>query len=580
MHCNTLSIQSKEALLSGNMPQMLNQLKKLQSLYNQGSARNKGPLHRHFIAMKQQFSKQRKQLTKNMDQLRELLENAKDSGNDISFPEADYHSEPSLVSKERCSLSKRHMKLRKRIRFTTNKRAKAINEMEEKTYQHYYLKLTKLTKMRESLPRLSYTSRSIARSEGMCLNTNISYKERFRNLLYKVVAAWRPRDFIQRVIGSGKMHSLCIDIIHYIREFASLSIDTITNVDIIDNLFRILRRFKISSPVFRLKCIYQGGGPKKCLKKNKPQTEQLGTQNVIGKDELPVKVVNSLSAILKGQFDLEHGLVNVRKLYRASKMTGSISQKLKGYDLQPVPTGSHALQVHYCDNHYVTSEQTKTGITVWDSVQTTEQFKVQLYSQLQLTYDIVSGHKYSDQPEGLIIYKTDQNNMQKDAVSCGLFAVMRAYFILSNTSSQINTDIARAYLSSVLTKYEFPDYDIFSSHQRNVQMQVVMEKYMRNQKKLQTKKSQEVVTDSTRTVSENPAGNTERRGRPKKRRYVQEENKARSDTTESVTDSLARNVTNSPVRKRDRPATKTSHEAEHDFSRTASQNTAGNTARK
>ncbi len=556
------------------------QLKKLQLLYNHGSASNKGPLHRHVIAMKQGLGQFMKKPARNREELHELLENVKDTVNETNFTEEEYFSELSLVKNEWNPLNKRHMKLRKRARCNTNKRAKALNALEENVYKHYYLKLTKLTKMRESLHGPSYINRSIARSEGMSLDFNISYKNRFRDLLYKVLAAWRPRDFIQRTIGSGKMHSLCIDIIHYIREFAYPGIDTITNVDIIDNLFRILRRFKISSPVFRLKCIYQGGGPKKCLKKNKPQTEQLGTQNVIGKDELPVKVVNSLSAILKGQFDLEHGLVNVRKLYRASKMTGSISQKLKGYDLQPVPTGSHALQVHYCDNHYVTSEQTKTGITVWDSVQTTEQFKVQLYSQLQLTYDIVSGHKYSDQPEGLIIYKTDQNNMQKDAVSCGLFAVMRAYFILSNTSSQINTDIARAYLSSVLTKYEFPDYDIFSSHQRNVQMQVVMEKYMRNQKKLQTKKSQEVVTDSTRTVSENPAGNTERRGRPKKRRYVQEENKARSDTTESVTDSLARNVTNSPVRKRDRPATKTSHEAEHDFSRTASQNTAGNTARK
>ncbi len=535
MHYSTLSSESKQVLQSGNLKRMSSQLSKLQLLYKKGTTNTKGALHRHVIAMKKGLIQHTKQLTGNIKKLTEMLKCAQDTVKNGNVRDTNEFCEQFSVKNEWESLSKRHMKNRKQIKFNNRRRVKAVMSLEEVLYRHYYLKLTKLTKMRESLPTPSYTERAMARSNGMRLDSNNPYKERFRNLLFKVLAAWRPRDFIQRMIGSEKVHSLCMNIIHHIRVCTSPGIDIIENMEIVDNLFRILRRFKKSSPAFRRKQVYHGGGPKKCLKNDKQGPRHLSEHGTIGKGELPVKVVNSLSAILRGQFNMEYGLVNVRKLYRASLMIGPISQKLKGYALQAVPLGSNAVQVHYCDNHYVTSEQRQGEIIVWDSVQTTEQFKVDLFPQLQLTYDTLSEHHYSDQPAGLVTYKTDQTNIQKDSISCGLFAVMRAYFILSNTSSRINTDIARSYLSSVLVKYEFSDYDLFSSRQRNVQMQVVMENYMSKQKELQSKKSQESVPNCPRTVSENMAVNTVRKtGRPKKRRYVREEKIAEPDTPEAV----------------------------------------------
>ncbi len=509
-------------------------------------------------------------LVHNTKQLMKLLsECARDTVNNIHFAGADAFSEPStvmdagvspkpsFVRNEWESLSKRHMKYRKKVRFNTRKRAQAVTALEETLYKHYYLKLTKLTKMRESLDGPSYTSRSNARSNGICLGSSISYKDRFRNLLYKVVMAWRPRDFIQRIIGSKKMHFLCANIIHYIREFSYPGSDTVINLEIIDNLFKILRRFKISTPVFRHKCIYRGGGPKKCLKSDNTEPAQIGKENSIGKGELPVKVVNTLSAILMGQFNLEYGLINVRKLYKASRMIGPVSQKLKGYNLQPVPIGSNAVQIHYCENHYVTSEQRQTGIIVWDSVQTCEKFKMDLYPQLQLTYSKLSDYQYSNQPSGLITYKTDENNVQKDSISCGLYAVMRAYFILSNTSARINTDIARSYLTSVLANYEFTDFCLFSSQHANVKMQVMMENYMRNQKKLQSQKEKEVLLDSSKTtLGSIPMKEIRKRGRPQKRKNSDKEITVASDAVEIV----SHDVIHTPPRKRGRPATLTPEE--------------------
>ncbi len=543
MHRSTLSSESKQALQTGNLKKMSNQFRKLDLLYMKGTASNKGTLHRHVIAMKHAICQYANQHIKPLKQFTELL----DPTMDTEQPE---FCEPSSINNEWESLSKRHMRNRKHVRFNTKKRVKTANSLEKVIYKRYYMKLTKLTKMRESLPGPSFTTRAIARSNGMWLESEISYKERFRNLMFKVVAEWRPRDFIQRLIGSEKVHSLCINIIHYISVCTSSGMNIMTHIKLIDNLFRILRRFKVSSPVFRRKRVYRGGGPKKCVKHEKHEPRQFCKQDGIGQHELPMKVVNTLSAILRGQFDLEYGLVNVRKLYRASKMTAPVSQKLKCYNLQLVPIGSNAVQVHYCDNHYVTSEQRQGEIIVWDSLQTTEQFKADLYSQLQLTYDKLSEHQYNDQPEGLVTYKNDELNMQRDSISCGIFAIMRAFFVLSNTSSKINTDIARSYLSRVLARHEFSDYDLFSSQQRNVKMQVIMENYMSNQKELQTKKSQEAISDNSSRVSKDTAENAVRkRGRPKKRKYPQEEEKGRSDTTRIVSQ-----VTASPVRKRGRPS--------------------------
>ena len=571
MHYSTLSSESKQALQSGDPMKLLSQFKKLQLLYKKGTANTKGALHRHVIAIRKVIIQHTKQLTGNMNKLIEMLKCAKDTPQNANATVPNEFCEPLPVKNEWESLSKRHMRNRKQVRFNTRKRVKALNSLEEVIYRHYYLKLTELTKMRESLPIPSYTRRAIARTNGMCLDSNNPYKERFRNLLFKVMAAWRPRDFIQRMIGSKKVHALCINIIHYISVCTSPGIDILENMEIIDNFFRILRRFKISSPVFRHKRLYHGGGPKKHPQHDKPDPVHLG-KDIIGNGELSVKVVNSLSAILRGQFNQEYGLVNVRKLYKASRMTGSVSQKLKGYNLQSVPSHTATVQIHYCDNHYVTSEQRQTGIVVWDSVETTDKFKMELYAQLQLTYHKLSKYQYSDQPKGLITYKTDPNNMQKDFTSCGIFAVMRAFFVLSKTSSKIHTEIARSYLGSALEKYEFTDYDLFSSHHRNVKMQVTMEQYIRNQKELQSKKTQNALCDDIApTVQHHMRKNrTKMRGRPRKRKYVQENRK-------SATHVLSHNVTVEPIGKRARLACYSPEDMYSETYKTELQSVKGNT---
>ena len=126
-------------------------------------------------------------LVHNTKQLMKLLsECARDTVNNIHFAGADAFSEPStvmdagvspkpsFVRNEWESLSKRHMKYRKKVRFNTRKRAQAVTALEETLYKHYYLKLTKLTKMRESLDGPSYTSRSNARCNGIYLAHSIS----------------------------------------------------------------------------------------------------------------------------------------------------------------------------------------------------------------------------------------------------------------------------------------------------------------------------------------------------------------------------------------------------------------------
>ncbi len=630
MHLTTLSPESKRALQSGSLTKMLIQLNKLKVLYRKGTANNKGSLHRHVIAMEQGLSKHMKQITK-------LLSSIKDTMSDTRFTEANIY-ESLCENNDLDTLSMKNMRLRKAVRFTTRKRAKAESALEEEIYKHYYFKLTKLTKMKESLHR-PYASPPTVQSNGICRDSNVvkpdhvtlerknliptdnvwnaeawkdtkfpfdwkvttgqvdcnshqtyttSYKDRFKNLLYKVMVAWKPRDFIQRMCGIEKLHSLCFNIKDHISVCVSPGIDRITNMEKLDSLFKILRRFKISSPVFQVRRVYQGGGPRKCFKHDKSELVHLDKQDAIGKNQLSVKVVNSLSAVLRGQFNLEHGLVNVKKLYKASRIPGPVSQKLAQFHLQPVQIGSNVVQIHYCDNHYVTSEQRSNKIVVWDSLQTSEQFKVELYPQLRLTYDILSQH--SNQPEGLITYETDKNNMQKDFISCGIFAVMRAFFILSDTSSKINTDIARSYLSGVLAKQQFTDYDLFSSDCTASKMQVMLENYMSKQKELQVRKSQDpvsgstrkrkyleddskrklqskklknAVSDCTRTELQDVTGKSvKKRGRPKKKGSFQQEKKTVSNAMETVSHSvvssdgtgmLSQDITENSVRKRGRP---------------------------
>ena len=152
---------------------------------------------------------------------------------------------------------------------------------------------------------------------------------------------------------------------------------------------------------------------------------------------------------------------------------------MKKYDLNPVPSGEHAVQIHFCGKHYVTSEQKSNGIVVYDSLQTEDDFKMDLYPQLRYTYKMLN--QYSSPPKNLIQYETPQ--VQTDTTSCGIFAVLRAYFILSNKPYIFNPDIGRSYLSRVLEKNIFTNFDAFTSS-------YIIDSYMRDKKKqLQTSKS-------------------------------------------------------------------------------------------
>ncbi len=571
IHYSTLSSDSKAALQTGNSAKMLLQLKKLQLLYAKGSARMKGPLHRHVIAMKNYVGQHIKQLGELLDNVKTTLFSANfmDGDNTSGIPSSKAPANfPNLINRynERDTLSKRWMAHRKTQRFNTRKKAKAVNSLNEAIYKHYFHKLTKLTKMRVDPVNPPYKSRAKARSSGCFPECNIlSYEQKFMILLNKVKVMWKPRDYMQRKFDYQSLFTrLCANIVDCIRQCTSTTkgnrLDSMERLDI---LFGFFRRFKITSPTIRQRRFYRGGGPRKCMKAAAPECAKVpefgywGKRDAIGKEQLSIPVIDSLSGILQKQFNVEYGLQNVRDLYRASRISGPVSQRLKRFDLKAVPIGSHAVQIHFCHDHYVTSEQRPSGIVVWDSIKTSEDFKTELYSQLRLTYGMLS--EYSETAKGLVKYKNDSNNMQEDYTSCGIFAVLRAYFILTNKIYKINTEIARAYLSDALENSQFVNYDIFSCSysKSSFKMDAMMEYYMSNQNDLHSKKTKRTTLASVETVPSNRASRTvgERKRQLNVKKVtdnLQSKNKGKTSSQTSKKD--ASNYTDTPVRKRGRPA--------------------------
>ncbi len=527
LHDTTLSPDSKMALRSGDPAQMSLQLRRLHLLWKQSSPVTRGPTHRHVIAFKRGITQHIKQLIKLAHSAKDKISSAsiRHSSN-LLGPQSNVHhntdnspKSPNVLS-DRDTLNKRWMRHKKTQKLMTRKKAKAVDSLNQGIYKYYYQKLTKLTKMRVDPVNPSYMNRTMERIGGVSPEYNmLSYKEKFRILLYKVNLKWKPRDYVQRICDFKSLFSrLCTNIMDCIRKCTSNDKGgRLDSMDRLDNLFIILKRFKISSPTFRKKVVHRGGGPKKRFKGDDEKFEHWGKRDVIGKDQLSVPTIESFSAMLKTQFNMEHGLLNVDKLYRASHTSGPVCHRLNRFNLVPIPLGSKAVQIHFCSNHYVTSEQRPSGIVVWDSLQTSDEFKMDLYPQLQLTYDILS--QYSQPPKGLIKYVTDSNNMQNDTSSCGIYAVLRAYSILCNTSHKINIDVARSYLSSVLEKGTFTNYDMFSSNCQASKMNVMLNKYMSNQKEMHTNKSRTGFPGSTETVSKDVTQSTvKRRGRPQKRK--------------------------------------------------------------
>ncbi len=523
-HYTTLSSNSKMTLQSGNLTKMILQFRKLRQLCKQATPITKGPLHRHVKALKDGISQHTKLLGR-------LLESAKNTEFHSNFPHCDNLKEPLInldndtdnsskcenMYSGRDTLNKRWMRHRKSQQINTRRKGRADDSLKQEIYKHYYHKLGKLTKMTVDPVGPSYTSRANARSTGIPTTYKpLSFEEKFRILLYNVNIRWKPRDYIQRKWDYRSLFSrLCASIMDCIKKCTSNEKgDRLDSMDRLDNLFGFLRRFKIPCPIFRTKRVLTGGGPKKRLKTDGPKCDNWGKRNVIGNDQLSVPVIDSLSGILKKQFKLKCGLLNVEDLYRASRVSGQVSQRMKRYNLNAVPVGLHTVQIHFCNDHYVTSEQRPSGIVVWDSIQTSESFMMELYPQLQLTYDMLS--QYNNPPKGLLTYKTD-NNMQEDYNSCGIFAMLRAYSILSGESHKINTIIGRSYLTYVLQNGIFTSYSMFARSYSKQKMDDMMENYMSNQNELQSKRTENVTLGSNElNLTSGVCGPVRKRGRPAK----------------------------------------------------------------
>ncbi len=467
-HLTTLSTDSKMALESGNITKMMSHSNKLHKLFKQCTPYTKGPSHRHLIGMKNAVEKF---ISLNCKPRDDGINSKSDTNLPQPGPFQDFFTEcdnsqetsddTKPLSFKSETLSSRKMIGRKNQSLSTRKKLKADDSLKETIYKHYYEKLTKLTKMRASPIGPSYLDRTKTRSTGFSPEYDTqSYEDKFRNLMYKVKIKWRPRDYIQRTFKFKSLfHRLCTNIMDCIKNCISAVGHRLDSMDRLDNLFRILRRFKVSSPVFRQKRVHKGGGPKKKVK-TVGSGDESHMSHPIGIERLSVPVVDTLSRVLRVQFKQQYGLLNVSRLHKASRTSGPVTQILKKCDLNPVPDDKHAVQIHFCKNHYVTSEQKSSHIVVYDSLQTDNDFKVDLYPQLRYTYQRLNC--YSTPPEDLIIYTTPQQ--QEDSTSCGIFAVLRAYFILSNKSYTFNQDIGRSYLSSVLEKNIFSNYDCFTSN--------------------------------------------------------------------------------------------------------------------
>ena len=583
MHYTTLSAESKTALQSGNLTKMLIQLKKLHRLHNQGSATTKGQLHRHVIAMSRCVSnhlidsvndtmcnasflptnnystanRETGQFSESTgmchDKQSKFLETHLEATTFSDPKGSSEYNKPSFLH-ERDTLYKRKMNDRKTRQTRTKKKSKTDNSLKEAIYKYYYQKLCKVTKMRASPVMPCYTTRAMARIAGFSLEYDTqSYEDKFRNLMYKVKIKWRARDYIQRVCGFESLFCrLCTQIMDCVRNCVSAIGHRLESMDHLDNLFRMLHRFKISSPVFKQKEVYRGGGPKK-QKTAKPKFENWGKPDAIGKEKLSVPVVDSLSKVLRVQFKQDHGLSNVCRLYKASRTSGPVSQIIKKFDLRPVPSGKHAVQIHFCGNHYVTSEQKPSGIVVvHDSLVTDLGYKTDLYPQLRYTYEMLN--PYNEPPHDLIQYETVQH--QRDSTSCGIYAVLRAYFILSNKAYTINPEIGRSYLSDVLESTTFSNFDTFSSN-------YLINNYIRDQRQLQAKKSASVASSNASIKSFNVSSKTAKMGgllkytaRQSQQRSRKKTNNPKTKMSNSKTDILAKksiNVTRNEVKKMGRP---------------------------
>ncbi len=363
-HRTTLSADSKVALQNGNITKMISQFNKLHRLFKQSTPCTKGQLHRHLVAMKQAIGQHHKLHVK----LRYMSSHSDCDANSPGSQNCEFargwnitgtacdssqdtidSSKPCFPKSERVTLSRRKMIKRKCHLFSTIK-DKANDSLREEIYKHYYQKLTRLTKMRASPIKPIYVSRTQTWAPGFSPECDThSYEEKFRNLMYKVKNAWKPRDYIERTFDYKSLFCrLCTRIMDCIKLCTSTEGDTLDSMDKLDNLFRIFRRFKRSSPKFGQKMVYRGGGPKKRLKTDAPEIGKLGLQDAIGKEQLSVPVVDSLSDVLRVQFKQQHGLMNVCRLHQASRTSGlTVSQVLKRFDLRPVPLGSHAVQIHF-----------------------------------------------------------------------------------------------------------------------------------------------------------------------------------------------------------------------------------------
>ncbi len=507
-HLTTLSAKSKAALQSGHVMKMISQVNNLQRLFKQSTPDTKGASHRHLIAMKQAVGKcvRRHLKSKDCNMNPKSDANFSQLGHIQDFVTACDNSQEKIedtklssYAHERETLSNRKMKERKRQTLYTRKRAKADDSLKETIYKHYYQKLTRLTSMRAFSVTPPYMDRVKTRSAGFTPEHDIqSYEEKFRDLMYKLKVKWKPRDYIQRKCDFTSLFCrLCTNIMDCIRKCIYAKGQRLESMDTLDNLFRILKRFKISSPVFRKKWINRGGGPKKKMKTDISGFGNFGKKETIGKEQLSVPVVDSLSKVLKGQFKQEHGLLNVSKLHKASKVPGPVTQIMKKFDLRPVPNEKHAVQIHFCRNHYVTSEQKSNGIVVYDSLQTDNDFKVDLYPQLRFTYEVLN--QYSTPPKDFIQYETPQQ--QDDSSSCGIFAVLRAYFILSHKSYTFNPDIGRSYISSTLRKNVFTNFDSFTSN-------YIIDNFIQDKKQLKANESGKAATSTV--ISHNPVCMTNR----------------------------------------------------------------------
>ncbi len=173
MHYSTLSSESKEALRSGNLTKILVQFKKLQRLFHQGRTSNKGPLHRHVIAMKRLIPHSSKQCTKgpiNYSDCDGFSADPEDCVESTMYQDitetvstnahgATNNNRPSFLNEKKTMCSRKMTARKSRV---LNTRIKNTNEdsLKETIYKHYYQELTKLTKMRAFPVNPSYMSRA------------------------------------------------------------------------------------------------------------------------------------------------------------------------------------------------------------------------------------------------------------------------------------------------------------------------------------------------------------------------------------------------------------------------------------